>query len=51
MNFLAAHECGVGFREFRDAGPSTGDTSTGEPAFPDKTDSVEFAGETSSRPQ
>ncbi len=51
MNFLAAHECGVGFREFRDAGPSGGDTSTEKPAFPASPDSVEFAGKTPSRPQ
>jgi hypothetical protein len=33
MNFLAAHECGVGFREFRSSVPAP-DAASGIPAPP-----------------
>jgi DNA-binding NtrC family response regulator len=34
MNFLAAHECGVGFREFRDALPSSVGACEAPPVYP-----------------
>ena len=52
MNFLAAHECGIGFREFRGAPPTSEAESETMPVYPGNADSLEvFAGCSPSRVQ
>jgi transcriptional regulator with PAS, ATPase and Fis domain len=52
MNFLAAHECGVGFREFRDALPTSDAESETPRLYSVTTDSSEeLAARSYSRPQ